>query len=111
MNETNSEIGAKPKIAALSFLHAVGVVFYILLVALIMSNGEKIGGKMDKLFGPVAFLLLFTFSAAVTGSLVLGRPILWYLDGQKKEAVKLFIWVLGWMFLLTVIIFGIQIII
>lgn len=44
----------------------------------------------DTVFAPIMALMLFVFSAAVTGSLVLGKPILWYIDGKKKEAVQLF---------------------
>ena len=35
------------------------------------------------------FLMLFVFSALLTGYLVLGKPIMMYVDGQKKEAVRL----------------------
>lgn len=34
-------------------------------------------------------LLLFVFSAALTSMLIFGRPVLWYLDGKKKEAISL----------------------
>jgi len=47
--------------------------------------------KPDTVFAPIMMLMLFVFSAAVTSALVLGRPILWYLDGKKKEAISLFI--------------------
>ena len=32
---------------------------------------------------------IFILSALITGSLVLGKPILLYLDGQKKEGITL----------------------
>jgi hypothetical protein len=41
-------------------------------------------------------------SSAVTGALVLGRPILWYLDGKRKEAVALVLCALGIFLALTV---------
>lgn len=94
-----------------SFLNALGIAIYIVGVALLMQNGEKIFGKMDNLFGPVAFLLLFIVSAAITGALALGKPALLYFNNQKKEAIKLFLYTIGWIFLMTVIVFGIQIII
>lgn len=50
-------------------------------------------------------LLLLILSATVTGSLVLGRPILWYLDGKKKEAVSLFVATVGFLFLITIFAF------
>lgn len=76
-------------------------------VSLIMRNGEKIFGKMENFLGPIAFLLLFVLSASVVGALVLGRPILLYLDGFKKEAVKLFGYTVSWLFGITVVVFAI----
>jgi len=87
------------------FLQAFGVATYIVLVSLLMSNAQRIFGKMDTFFGPVAFLMLFVLSAAITGSLTLGRSVILYLDNHKKEAVKLFLYTVGWLFLLTVAVF------
>jgi len=64
-----------------------------------MQNAPKAFGSMNNLVGPAAFLLLFILSAAVTGSLILGKPILMYLDGKKAEALKLFLYTLGWLVL------------
>ena len=44
---------------------------------------------------PISMLILFIFSAGLTSSLVFGRPILWYLDGRKKDALHLLAWTLG----------------
>lgn len=80
---------AATSIAALAFWHSVGVVAYIILVSLFMSNAEKIfGGQEDTFLAPVAFLLVFTLSAAVVGLLVLGRPVMLYLDGKRREAMN-----------------------
>jgi hypothetical protein len=65
---------------------------YILLVVALVFNAETIFRGMepeDNVFVGVAMLLLFVISAAVTSSAVFGRPILWYLDGKKREAVTL----------------------
>lgn len=59
------------------------------------------GDKPDTVFAPIMALMLFVLSAAVTASLVLGRPILWYIDGKKKEAVQL-------LFSTLVVFFGIM---
>lgn len=72
-----------------AFLHAVGGALYVMGVsAFMMTVGDAVEGKND-IFGPVVFLLIFVVSASVMGSIVLLRPIFWYLDGKKKEAVKL----------------------
>ena len=99
------------KLALNSFLQAAGVTFYIILVSLIMSNAQKIFGKEDNLFSPVVFLLLFVLSASVTGGLTLGRSVILYLENRKTEAVKLFLYTVGWLFVLTVIAFIIQLLI
>jgi len=71
-------------------LHALAVSAYIFLVVLFMNNAEKMFGKEDNNYlAPMIFLLLFVLSALVTASLVLGRPILLYLDGKKTEGLKL----------------------
>ena len=56
---------------------------------------------MDNFLGPVAFLLLFVLSAAITGALILGRPVVLYLENRKLEAVKLFLYTVGWLFVTT----------
>lgn len=96
-------------IALASFINSVGVAVYVGGVAFIMSNGERIFGKMDNFLGPVAFLLLFIMSAAITGALVLGRPVMLFLDRQKKEAIKLFLFSVGWLLVITIVIFATQI--
>jgi len=72
------------------FMNALYTLIYIVLVAMIMQNGEKIFGKMSNYVGPVAFLLLFTLSALIVGTLILGKPLMLYLNNKKKEAVFLF---------------------
>jgi hypothetical protein len=70
--------------------HAIGVLIYIFLLAVFFNGANDWFGKADKnIITPVAALMLFVFSALVTGGLVLGKPIMLYLDGQKKEGVKL----------------------
>jgi len=86
------------KILSWSFVNAVGTVFYVTLVTQAMKFGGEIFGKLDNNFiGPIVFLLLFVLSATITASLILGRPIWWYLNNQKIEALKLFGLTLAWM--------------
>ena len=69
---------------------AFGVFVYILLLAAFFNGANDWFGQADqKIVTPVAALLLFVFSALVTGGLVLGKPLMLYFDGQKKEGVKL----------------------
>jgi hypothetical protein len=85
------------KLIQRSFLNALGTVAYVSVVATIMQNGEKIFGNVNQSIAPIAFLTLFVLSAAITGGLVLGKPVLMYLDNQKTEAVKLFLYTLCWL--------------
>ena len=71
-------------------LNALTALGYIILVAIVMFYGIKNTehGK-DSILIPVAMLSLFSFSAAVMGYTFLSQPLQLYLDGKKKEAVKL----------------------
>ena len=63
---------------------------YVIGVATFLFNAERIfGGEPDGPLATAALLLLFVISAAVTGFAVIGRPVMWYIDGKKKEAVLL----------------------
>lgn len=87
----------KNNLIGVALKQALGVFGYVLLVSLFMNNAEKIFGKEDGLWAPVAFLMLFVISAAVTGFMVLGKSVMFYLDGAKKEAIKLLMLTVGWM--------------
>lgn len=90
--------------------NAILTAAYVFLVSLIFQYGEKVFGKMDNLIGPAAFLMIFVLSAALTGTLILGKPVLMYLDGKKKEAVKLFGLTILFLTIITVVIFIINLI-
>ena len=92
------------KLAVYALIISIGVFIYTAAVSLIMLNGDKIFGQTKTLSSPIAFLMLFVLSATIVGALVLGRPILFYLDGLKKEAVKLFIYTVGCLLALTIIV-------
>ena len=92
------------KLMMLAVLDALGVAVYVFLVSLIMNYGSKIFGEKDTAITPIAVLLLFVLSALVTSSLVLGRPVMLYLDGQKKEGVKLLVYTGLSLFILLVLV-------
>ncbi|MCC6934208.1 MAG: hypothetical protein IT406_00730 [Candidatus Yanofskybacteria bacterium] len=71
--------------------NAVATAAYVVLIALFFSHAERIFGPEDpKTFLiPTVMLLLLVLSAAITGFLVFGRPVMWYIDGRKKEAIIL----------------------
>ncbi len=85
----------------MALLDALGTALYTGVISWVMNNGERFFGQ-SRVFGPVAFLLLFILSASVTGSLVLGRPILMYLENKKREAVSVFIYTLVFLALIVI---------
>lgn len=97
------------KLIFISLLNALGTAVYIVAVSFIIRNGEKIFGKMENFLGPVAFLLLFVLSAAVTGALILGRPVILYFEDKKNEAIKLFLYTIVWLFIITLAVLAMQI--
>ncbi len=64
---------------------------YITLVATVMQLGAKVSRPEDTFLGPIAFISVFTLSAAVMVYLFGFAPATLYLDGKKKEAVKHFL--------------------
>lgn len=89
-----------------SLVNALGTYLYIVLVAWVMSNGEKWFANMDGVMIGVAMLTLFTLSAAIVGGFILGKPFLLYTENKKKDAVILFHSTLAWLTVLAVLIFG-----
>ncbi len=94
------------KLFGQGLLHASGVLVYVLAFSAFMSRANDWFGKTDRdIVTPAAALMLFVFSALVTGGLVLGRPLLLYIDGQKKEGVKLLLFTGLGLFLFTILTF------
>jgi len=99
-----------PKLVRYGLIHALGVVAYTSLVSLLMSNGERLFGKAQGFAGGAAILLLFVLSAAVTSLLVFGKPVALYLNGAETEAIYLLLYTIGWLAVLTLIIFSLLVI-
>ena len=78
---------------------------YALLIALFFANAHDLFGDVKSALIPMAMLLLFVFSALVCGSLVLGRPLMWYLDGNKKEAIRLLGYTALVLFVVMIVVF------
>lgn len=87
-------------------IHSFGVFVYIFLVVSFMNQASTWFGEDDQgIITPIAIMLLFVFSALVTSGLVLGKPIMLYLDGLKKEALKLLLFTGLGLFVFMIIVF------
>ncbi len=92
------------KLFLMSLLHSLGVLVYVSLVVTFMSNAEKLLGKEDNGLTGIVVLMLFIVSALITSSLVLGKPVMYYLDGKKQEAIKLLFYTIADLFVLFIIV-------
>ncbi len=101
------------KIIKYAVINAVLTALYVIVIALFLSNAQSIFGPEEpKTFlVPVVMLLLLVLSAAITGSLVFGRPVMWYLDGNKKEALSLLAYTIIALFVAVIIIASILLIV
>ena len=93
----------KSKLILLSLINSVGTFVYIILVALFFTHGSKIFGQADNLWGGIIILMLFVFSALIVGLLILGRPIILYLNDLRKEGVQLLIYTMITLLLFLII--------
>ena len=96
-----------------ALIDTIGAIAYIGLVAWFMTNAEHMFGITRSVIVPVLMLTLFVLSAAVTGSLVFGRSVLWYMDGNKKDAIvllfaKLVVLLISFVLTLSVLSYSIQ---
>ena len=97
----------KNTILKTGFSNAFIAAAYITLVAIFIHNAEKIfGPSEDQPLTIVAMLLLLVISVAVMGITIFGRPLMWYLDGKKKEAVLLVFHTIFFLMILAVLIFS-----
>ena len=61
--------------------------------------------EMRTSFNFLTILLSIVLSAIVVGGLVLGKPILLYVDGNKKDGLALLFYTIFWLFVLLVLSF------
>ncbi|OGY22992.1 MAG: hypothetical protein A2172_03605 [Candidatus Woykebacteria bacterium RBG_13_40_15] len=90
-------------LAVAGFLQALGVIAYCALIALVFTILDKfqVGGPGVILF--TFFLLLFVFSAAITGFLVFGYAAYLALNQKVKEALMDLAYTLLWTIFLILV--------
>jgi hypothetical protein len=73
-----------------ALINALATAIYIVAVGSFMFFGSQIKlGRVNIILVPITLLLLFVFSAALTGFLIFGKPAQMYVNGNKKEALTL----------------------
>lgn len=92
-------------IAKYAAINSILTALYVVIVALFINFLGSKSGETKSVIIPISMLMLLVFSVALVGSLMFGRPILWYMEGRKKESVKLLIYTLGIFLILTVFAF------
>ncbi len=90
------------KLALNGLLQATGTVVYIVLVSLLLRNANMLFGTAPTIFNIITMLCLMVLSASVIGTLMLGRSAIWYFNGAKQEAIKLFLFSMIWLLVFTV---------
>ena len=86
----------------------MGVFVYVSVVVWIMQNAERLFADQESFWIPVAMLLLFVLSAAITGLLVFGRPAYLFLSSQKFEALRLLFFTISWLVVIVIIVLAFQ---
>ncbi len=94
------------KIVKQSLSYAALAILYVAVVGTVMRNADKLfgGGKIEAL-APIGILLLLVVSAATMGMLIFGKPVMLYIDGQKREAVSMVMTTIASLAVFTILIF------
>lgn len=89
----------RKKIVGHALLNACLMAVYIALIAsLLVYMPKYVGDQTNTVLMQIVMLSLFVFSAVIAGILVVGKPILWYLDNRKSEALLLLGYTLALLF-------------
>jgi hypothetical protein len=86
--------------------NAVLALAYVTTVGLFITYASRLFGQKDTALTPVAVLMLLVFSAALMAILVFGQPLMWYIDGKKKQALALLAYTMVSLFGLLVLTFA-----
>lgn len=88
-----------------ALIDSLGTVVYILIIVSFIFSLQNFQEAEDTILIPITMLMLFVCSAAITGFLVFGKPVMLYIDGKKREAISLLGYTIGILALLTIVSF------
>ncbi len=88
-----------------ALINALATALYIIVVASFLFYAPKFFGpsRGNTVLVPIVLLLLLVFSAAFTGALIFGQPVLLYMEGKKGESLSLLVYTLGILLAITIV--------
>lgn len=92
-------------------LNALLASVYIGLVVGLVMLGSRFAGDPDNILMPMSMLSLLVLSVAAMAYLFFYRPVLMLLDGNRADAIQLFLWTVAWFAVFTVLVFAASVII
>ena len=94
------------KLLKVAVINSLMVLVYVIFVVGAMTYFDKyMEHSSPEFLLPIVVLMLLVLSAAVVGTLIFARPVMIYLDGGKKEGLKLLTYTLGCLVVLTILAF------
>ena len=84
----------------IGFLQAAGLTLYVAGFAIFATHIQewaRARGVASPTLGITIFLLAFVISALISGSLLLGYPLVLFFGGKKAEALKIVLWSALWL--------------
>lgn len=87
-------------------INALAAAAYVALVGLIPTFASRIPEPKDSFLGPIAFISVFTLSAAVMITIFFYQPAMLVMEGQKAAALKLVLKTIGAFAVITIVILG-----
>jgi len=73
------------------FFNAICAAGYVALIVSTLFYGSSLVPEGESIIFPIAILSLFVLSAAIMGYIFLFNPLVLFFEGNKKEAVELFL--------------------
>ncbi len=89
----------KRSLPFIAFLQATALAVYIVLISLFFNLiSPAFSGSSTQFYAPIIMLLLFVFSAVISGVTILGKAGVLFWEKKYKESFILLGWTVGWGF-------------
>jgi hypothetical protein len=86
-------------------LNALSASAYIILVVSVMTFiTQPLKNKPDTFFAPITMLFVLTLSVAVMAYIFFYQPLLFFIEGRKKESIDLFVKTVGFFAAFTAVV-------